>query len=42
MEVLVFALPSLLVAVAYLAPWTGAEHKTTGAPLFRPLGPCRR
>ena len=42
MELLVFMLPSLLVAMAYLVPVAEAEHKSTGLPQFGSICGCKR
>ena len=42
MELLFFALPSLLVAVAYMVPVTGAQAKLTHSPSFGLICGCKR
>ena len=42
MEMLLFVLPSLLVAGAYLRPATETKDKTTNLPVFGPMCGCKR
>ncbi len=42
MELLLFTLPFLLVAAAYLVPVTDAGKKSAGLPVFGPFCGCKR
>ncbi len=42
MEILLFVLPSLLVAAAYLAPVTEPKGKSVHLPVFGQMCGCRR
>ncbi len=42
MEILMFILPSLLVAAAYLAPAAGTPEKKSSLPAFGPMCGCKQ